>query len=150
MVGFSEEPQPATAPVATTAAAPVPTTPSVDSAAILRAKTDSLRNALDTMVYPAKLQKAWNQCHERKLAIIAKGRKARDFAHVDSILHASRAANIPPSTPEIQRLMGEKFVMQRKMEERYQASPEGKHCLMIENKRKHLMDSAVAAHLAPK
>ena len=27
------------------------------------------------MVYPAKLQKAWNQCHERKLAIIAKGRK---------------------------------------------------------------------------
>ena len=117
----------------------------VDSASAARARLDSLRNSLEQTIYTPKQQKAWEQCLKRKQEIILKGRKARNFHRVDSLLHQSKIDKIPPTDPKIQKLMGEKFIMQQKMEERYRVSPEGKRCLALEENRKRRLDSAVAA-----
>jgi hypothetical protein len=117
----------------------------VDSAAAVRARLDSLRNILEKTIYPPKQQKAWENCLKHKQEIILKGRKARNFRRVDSLLHQSKIDKIPPTDPKIQKLMGDKFIMLQKMEERYRVSPEGKRCLELEENRKRRIDSAVAA-----
>ena len=135
-LAFSQSPaQPATPPVA------------VDSVAIARAKIDSLRNALEKTVYPEKQQKAWSECGTHKLDFIAKNRKTdRPFRKADSLLHITKINNIPPSDPGVQELMGQKFVLQQKWEQKYRLSLEGKRCIDLETRRKQQLDSAVAAH----
>jgi hypothetical protein len=118
----------------------------VDSTAAARARLDSLRNSLEKTIHTPQQQKAWEQCAERKQEIMLKGRKARNFHRVDSLLHQSKIDKIPPTDPKIQKLMGDKFIMLQKMEERYRVSPEGKRCLALEENRKRRLDSAVAAH----
>ena len=135
-LAFSQSPAPpATPPVA------------VDSVAIARAKIDSLRNALEKSIYPEKQQKAWSECGAHKLDFIAKNRKTdRPFRKADSLLHITKINKIPPTDPQVQGLMQQKFVLQQKWEQKYRLSPEGKRCIDLEARRKHQLDSAVAAH----
>jgi len=120
----------------------------VDSSAIARSKIDSLSNALEKTIYPEKQQNAWNECTEHKLDFIAKNRKTdKPFRKADSLLHmATKVDKLPPTDPKVQELMQKKFVLQQKWEQKYRLSPEGKHCVDLEARRKHQLDSAIAAH----
>lgn len=120
----------------------------VDSSVIARAKIDSLSNALEKTIYTEKQQKASEECMEHKLDIVAKNRKTdKPFRKVDSLLHlATKVDKLPPSDPKVQELMQKKFVLQQKWEQKYRLSPEGKHCIDLEARRKRQLDSAVAAH----
>ena len=120
----------------------------VDSSAIARAKIDSLSSALEKSLYTEKQQKAWSECTEHKLDIVAKNRKTdKPFRKADSLLHvATKVDKLPPTDPKVQELMQKKFVLQQKWEQKYRVSPEGKHCIDLEARRKHQLDSAVAAH----
>ena len=130
-----------------TAAAVPAVAATVDSVTLARTKIDSLRTLLEGSLYTEKQQKAWKECGDRKLDIFAKNRITdRPFHKADSLLHLTKAQNLPPSDPKVQELMQKKFTLQQKWQQKYLLTPEVKRCITVENRRKHLLDSALGAN----
>lgn len=138
-----------TTPAPTVAPPPaaVNVSPHIDSTVFALTKIDSLRNKLEQTIYPVKLQEDWNLCSENKRELVLKAHQTdKNMRQLDSLLHASKAAGTPPTDPKVKLLMARKLGLQEKMENRYRLTPEGKKCAVVDEKRKHLLDSALAAN----
>jgi hypothetical protein len=109
-----------------------------------RQKIDSLRRHFDRTIFPAAEQEAWKQCVRGKREFLDAGRKSDTaFARVDSSLRQAKSTRLSPGSPEVARLLERKFLLEKGLEDRYQASVDGRRCSELEGKRRTQVEKAL-------
>ena len=111
-----------------------------------REKMDSLQRETEKRIFPVAEQKTWRQCIRGKREFLEKGRKSDPaFAENDTLVRKAKLSRVSPEDPEVRKLMERKFLLEKSLEDRYQATPDGGRCREVEDGRRKKLQAALGA-----
>jgi hypothetical protein len=119
--------------------------PPLDPALV--SKADSLRRHIERTTYTDADKKELKACNREKTDFLKQARGADpEYAKTDHALREAKLAGADMNDPAVLALMERKFTFEKTFDDKYLATPKGKHCAEGELKRHKAVAAALKRH----